>query len=125
VLREELGLDSFVIMPNHVHAIVSILNRPKHEPVGAHGRAPLPIRSPKSLGSFIAGFKAVTTKRINEARGTQGTPFWQRNYYERIIHDAEKLERVRSYTANNPVLWEDDPENPRNSLPLAQAAKVK
>ena len=64
-LRPELELDAFVIMPNHLHGIVVISSVGSHDPesraaqgsgTGAHGRAPLPARAPRSLGSFVAGF---------------------------------------------------------------------
>jgi REP element-mobilizing transposase RayT len=115
-IRREMQLDAFVVMPNHIHGIVTI------ETVGAHGRAPLhraaphraplPHRSPRSIGSFVAGFKSAVTRRINEMRGTPGLPVWQRNYYEHIIRDEEELNRVRQYIIDNPTCWEQDPENP-------------
>lgn len=82
-LRREITVDAFVVMPNHVHGIVIIDANNRTSPsVGATGRSPLqkPGPAPKSLGSFIAGFKAATTKRINQRRGTPGMPLWQRNY---------------------------------------------
>jgi len=94
-------------MPNHIHAIVHIV----HDPfVGAHGRAPLhhPYRTPRSLGSFISGFKSSVTKRINEIRRTPGVPVWQRNYYEHIIRDQEELDKFRRYIQDNPLKWELD-----------------
>ena len=109
-IRREIELDSFVVMPNHVHGIVVIRD------VGAHGRAPLlpspPYRPPRSLGSFVAGFKSAATKRINAIRGTPGLPVWQRNYYEHVIRNEDDLDRVRRYIAENPLRWEEDPENP-------------
>ncbi len=121
VLREELGLDAFVIMPNHIHTIVSILNRPRNESVGAHGRAPLLGRPPRSLGSFIAGFKAATTRRINILRDTPGAAFWQRNYWERIIRDEDEMNRIRQYIIENPMRWEEDQENPAARVAISKA----
>ena len=114
-IRREIELDAFVVMPNHLHGIVVIRD------VGAHGRAPLPLaphRSPRSLGSFVAGFKSAVTKRINTMRRTPGLPVWQRNYWERVIRDERELDRVRQYIAENPLRWDEDPENPA----MAQAA---
>ena len=108
-IRREIELDAFVVMPNHLHGIVVIRD------VGAHGRAPLPLaphRPPRSLGSFVAGFKSAVTKRINRIRGTPGLPVWQRNYYEHIVRDERELDRVRQYIAENPLRWDQDPENP-------------
>ena len=108
-IRREIGLDAFVVMPNHLHGIVVI----RH--VGAHGRAPLPPttnRPPRSLGSFVAGFKSAATRRINTIRGTPGLPVWQRNYYERIVRDDRELDAIRRYIEENPARWAEDPENP-------------
>jgi REP element-mobilizing transposase RayT len=102
-IRQEIDFDAWVIMPNHMHGIV-VINPPDTTPppVGAHGRAPLPCapqrigiayRKPRSLSSFVAGFKSATTKRINILRHAAGTPVWQRNYYEHVIRDETSLQR--------------------------------
>lgn len=111
-IRQELTLDIFVVIPNHIHGIVWLpeANETNEARVEAHGHAPLQ-RPARSLGSFIAGFKSASTKRINQLRGTPGLPVWQRNYYERVIRNERELEAVRSYIAGNPAAWADDPEN--------------
>jgi len=129
-IRKELELDAYVIMPNHLHGIVLINNEggltvgasgrsPLTTDVRAHGRAPLrsdqPIlhRKPRSLGSFIAGFKSATTKRLNISRNTPSFAVWQRNYYEHIIRDEIDLNRIREYVQHNPVRWAEDENNPK------------
>ena len=37
-----------------------------------------------SLGAILAQFKAVTTKRVNQLRGTPGAPLWQRNFFDKL-----------------------------------------
>jgi REP element-mobilizing transposase RayT len=120
-IRQEIRLDAFVVMPNHIHGIVVISNDVHDDEVGAHGRAPLHSdrppptsrgRPPRSLGAFIAGFKAVVTKRINENRGTPGAPVWQRNYYEHVIRSDDELNRTIQYITDNPARWAEDAENP-------------
>jgi REP element-mobilizing transposase RayT len=69
-------------------------------------------RKPRCLGSFIAGYKAAATKRINLLRGTPGAAVWQRNYFEHVIRDEEELQAFREYIAQNPLAWEHDEENP-------------
>ena len=109
-MRAEVTLDEFVIMPNHVHAIVFLLPA-----VGATGRSPLRRLvtgpSPRSLGSLVAGFKSAATGCINAIRGTPGLAVWQRNYYERVIRSESELDAVRQYIRANPVNWEKDPDN--------------
>jgi len=112
-IREELILDIFIVMPNHIHGIIAIddVDHDSSNMTGAHGRAPL-HRKPRSLGSFIAGFKARAAKRINELRGSPGAPVWQRNYYEHVIRSSRALEKVREYIETNPLRWALDLENP-------------
>src|SRR5438093_2097370 len=127
-IRREVRLDEFMVMPNHLHGIMVITCAEAHRvgatghheiiaiEVGAHGRAPLQHRQlhrqPRSLGSFVAGFKSATTKRINELRGTPGVPLWQRNYHEHVIRSEDELHRIREYIQTNPLRWELDRENP-------------
>jgi putative transposase len=113
-IRKEIKLDAWVVMPNHIHGIV-IITQGEDVDVGAHGRAPLPYprRSPRSLGSFIAGFKSSVTKRINKLRNTPGQPVWQRNYYEHIIRNEDDLGITRQYIARNPIQWDLDRYHPK------------
>ena len=65
----------------------------------------------------------MTTGRYREGvRQSDWRPFagrlWQRNYYEHVIRDEDDLDRVRRYIAENPLRWDEDPENPA----MAQAA---
>ena len=108
--RDEIELDAFVVMPNHIHGIVVITDG-----AGATGRSPLHYtddgpRGPakRSLASFICGYKPAVTRRINQLRDTPGARVWQRNYYERVIRDDDELARARSYVADNPGRWAAD-----------------
>ncbi|NHC33239.1 transposase [Scytonema millei] len=115
-IRSGIELDEWVIMPNHIHAIVvfkSSVGIP--DPVGAHSCAPL-HRKPRSLPSLIAGFKSATTKRINEIRQTPKIPVWQRNFYEQIIRNEGSLSKIQQYIINNPSNWLHDTENLTNSI---------
>jgi putative transposase len=113
-VRPEIELDAFIVMPNHIHGIVIITD---DAVVGAQGLAPLRkppqpqpalYRPPRSLGSFVAGYKMAVTKRINRLRDTPGARVWQRNYYERVIRDDGELARGRGYVAANPGRWAED-----------------
>jgi REP element-mobilizing transposase RayT len=102
-------LDEFIIMPNHVHGIIHIVDFGN---VGAKNFSPLPnkinsFRSPsKSLGSIIRGFKIGVTKWIR--KNTDNYHVWQRNYYEHIIRDENALDRIRIYIRHNPKNWNND-----------------
>jgi len=64
--------------------------------------------APKSLGSFIAGFKSAATTRINDRRDTPGAPVWQRNYHDRIIRTERHWRAARQYIRRNPAEWGGD-----------------
>ena len=68
--------------------------------------------TPGSLGAIMQNFKSTSTRQVNTVRHTSGLPLWQRNYFERIIHDERELNRIREYVVNNPLKWALDTENP-------------
>jgi putative transposase len=96
-------LDSFVVMPDHIHGLLALAcsaGAPPPETVAPRGTAA------GSLSAVMQNFKSVTARRINRLRGTPGVPVWQRNYYERIVRSEEELYAVRRYIAANPAAWE-------------------
>jgi REP element-mobilizing transposase RayT len=109
-------LDEFIIMPNHIHGIISIVGAgfPRPENDRPKGAVTAPLRT-GSLGQIIAYFKYQSTKRINLLRGMPGIPVWQRNYYERIIRNESELFQMRQYIQENPLKWDLDPENINSS----------
>ena len=124
-IRLEIGLDEFVLMPNHLHGIVVIVDDRAVDEVahvGAHGRAPLQ-RPARSLGSLIAGYKTASAKVINRVRGTVGAPVWQRNYYEHIVRNERERDRIREYIQNNPFNWDQDAYNPAVGTSAAGARR--
>ncbi|TAD77658.1 MAG: transposase [Oscillatoriales cyanobacterium] len=122
-IRDELQLDAWVVMPNHFHGLLccdrpivqmqslSDNDRPVDDSVLGKNQLKRPARS---LGSIIAGFKAVTTKQINQHRNAPGSPVWQRNYYESIVRDDRMLNHIRDYIDNNPRSWQVDSLHPNN-----------
>lgn len=109
-IRKELFCDTYCIMPNHIHGIVVINNNDgtptttvQNEP-----RADKLQRMPKSISSFVAGFKSSATKLTNEYRSTQGIPVWQTRFHDHIIRDENELERIREYILNNQLNWRKD-----------------
>lgn len=111
---QNLELDAFVVMPNHVHGILTILDN--IDTVGAIHESPLPKNPVKRrrmlLPKMIGRFKMNAAKRINHIHGTAGQPVWQRNYFEHIIRGDKALNKIRQYIVTNPQRWEIDRENP-------------
>jgi REP element-mobilizing transposase RayT len=101
---ENIILDEFVIMPNHVHGIIII----QDDAVGAD------LRSARSLSEIIRAFKSFSTRELNRHLKTSGQSFWQRNYYDHVIRGEKDLYSKRKYIRENPLKWELDEENPDN-----------
>jgi REP element-mobilizing transposase RayT len=118
-IRKEVELDAWVVMPNHLHAVVIITQSlidiaaakpPPHILSDASIRGMGSIK--KSLSSLVQGFKSATTKPINVMRGTPRVPVWQRGLWEHVIRNEDDLKRIREYIANNPRRWLEDENNP-------------
>lgn len=150
-IRQELFLDEFILMPNHLHAIVVLRNReiPENDnavddsvddSVETYGRMSLhsqkhsqnqtensqnsgssqkyiPVRKPKSISSFIGGFKSRTITKIDDFIDDNGltiekynrqNPLWQANYHDHIIRNDKSYHRIKNYIINNPANWDTD-----------------
>lgn len=112
---KHVELDEFVVMPNHLHGIIWLIED-EDIPVRAQHAAPLRegYKGPfaGSLGTIIRSFKSAATKRINQLNNTPGSPFWHRDYFDRVIRDEDELHDTRLYIHSNPGLWLKDEENP-------------
>ena len=97
-------LDSYIVMPNHLHGIIVITDQARD----VSQTAPTTPRKP--LGRLIGAFKTVTTKQINLAQGTPAQLLWQRNYYEHVIRNDAEWDQVHAYIVNNPSQWASDSE---------------
>lgn len=91
-------LDEFVIMPNHIHFIIYIMDK--------GGSRPAP-----TLGTIIGLFKSECTKKIRQLINNSQFIIWQRNYHEHIIRKEFELNRIRQYIRDNPKNWDEDENN--------------
>jgi putative transposase len=106
-------IDAFVVMPNHVHGIIRIMDNPRRDvqlniPTETyHSRI-----SPRagSLAVIVRTYKAAVTT-ICRKNGIAEFG-WQSGFYEHIIRDDRTLARIRDYIASNPQRWICDVENP-------------
>ena len=80
---ERYKLHSWVIMPNHVHLLLT----------QSEG---------ESLGSILHSLKSFTAKEANKVLGRSGQ-FWSKEYFDRYIRDEEHFVRTRKYIERNPV----------------------
>jgi len=131
-------LSDFVIMPNHVHGIITI-DKQQHN-VEAQNIAPLKAQNIAPLkAQNIAPLRTTDTSPITCQRSglpknkfgpqsknlasivrgykTGVTKYahindpgfrWQSLYYDVIIRDNGSFERIRNYIRNNPMNWRQD-----------------
>ncbi|MCX7195249.1 MAG: hypothetical protein NTV37_05015 [Proteobacteria bacterium] len=103
-------LDVFIVMPNHVHGIITIGANVVGTNVGAKNLLPLQLKSKhgtsRTIGSIIRGFKIGVTKWFRS--NTDVHAVWQRNYYEHIIRNDEAYLKIAEYIQTNPQRWEED-----------------
>ena len=115
----DVALHDFVIMPNHMHAIIEIIHSPRRgvshtpldvcpdvstdtSPTDTRGVCDTPLQSPsRTLGAIIRGYKSAVSKQL-------GFSVWQRNYYEHIIRCGRSYRFITAYILDNPANWSDD-----------------
>ena len=84
-------LKKYVIMPNHIHLILSIENWTP--------RAASPTKS--EIPQAVNAIKSLTTKQI-------GYSIWQRSYHDHIIRDETEYQKIWQYIDQNPARWQSD-----------------
>lgn len=120
-IRSELFCDGFVIMPNHIHAILQIIPNDEDgfhrdtsgisldpEPTDSPKNHSVAYRPPKSISSFVAGFKSAATTKINDFRRMHGTAVWQTRFHDHIIRDEIEYLKIIRYIQSNPKNWKED-----------------
>ncbi|MBI9050874.1 MAG: transposase [Anaerolineaceae bacterium] len=118
-----------MIIPNHVHAIIVLIDKDDFNiensiGTGAVGGGFKPpptldgndVRSDSTipphakrypLSEIVRAFKTFSAKQINQLLNT---PVWQRNYYEHIIRNEQEYEKIAHYIEHNPLNWLEDEE---------------
>ncbi len=112
-------LDEWVVMPNHVHGIIVIMETRRGVQLNAptkdrNSDNPYSVISPRrdTLSVIVRTYKAAVT---TACRATGIHDFaWQRNYYEHVIRNERELNAIRRYIRNNPLQWELDRDNVQN-----------
>jgi len=124
----------YTVMPNHIHLIVSILEREdpivgatlavaRKNKAGATlavarnnkaGASPAP-----TIGAVIGSFKSLCFKKYKEYVENNNrnieTKFWRRNYYEHIIRNEKSYDKIYAYIESNSQTWERDRNHPENA----------
>ena len=104
-IRKNVLIDTSIIMPNHIHAIINIFDTVE---TSRRDVSTLKLK-PNSISSIINQIKSICTKRI---RLFNKQFSWQPRFYEHIIRNDYSLGLIRHYIKYNALNWETDDENP-------------
>ena len=86
----QVHIEKYVIMPNHLHMILSI---------GGSGEAAAGgIYAAPTVPRIMNSYKASVSRDA-------GFPIWQRSFYDHIIRNQPDFEETWKYIDNNPLQW--------------------
>jgi putative transposase len=108
---ENISVDSYTVMPNHIHFIIVIqrpggyakqnqdmVSIPSHDNDAAEPRL-------ASIPDIIRNFKSYTATEFYK---THKYSLWLRGYFDNVIQSDEELDEKRRYISNNPAKWRED-----------------
>ena len=81
---QDVVLDSYAVMPNHVHLLVTL---------GAEAETSIPM--------IVRAVKTAVTKSI-------GTSIWQDSYYDHVVRNQREYEKIWNYVSSNAAKWMED-----------------
>jgi REP element-mobilizing transposase RayT len=90
---EHLAVDSYVIMPNHIHILLRVLEGPSGPLV--------PTVQNSVVSRFVSTFKRFCNKEY-------GRNIWQARSYVHVIRDQADYDKHLQYIYENPFGWEKD-----------------
>lgn len=130
-IRQNIEIDEFIIMPDHIHIIIFIIPvgndcivpvnnivpvndiNPHNETISIN-KGPLINNGPMQLvPTVMKWLKSAITKQINDFQKDFFFS-WQKSYYDRIIRNEDELFKIRNYILENPLKWENDKNNIEN-----------
>ena len=125
-----IELDSFVVMPNHVHGILVRTERfppstreatTQNKTVNRQSNMKLYRTSPyrsQMLNEIVRTFKGATSYYVRCSDESMKGFGWHREFFERIIRNTRELDALREYIQNNPAKWELDKMHPQSGWKL-------
>ena len=88
-----LKIDQYVIMPNHIHAILLL------EDMVGDGHRP-------TITDIVCAYKSLTTRECKKVQSID--KLFQTSFYEHVIRGREDYDEIAEYIVNNPKQWELD-----------------
>jgi len=91
---EEVRVEKYVIMPNHIHLLIHILD----EGDGPSGR---PVPTDSKIAKLVGTFKRFCNREI-------GSNIWQYRSYDHIVRGEADYLKIWNYIDTNPAKWTED-----------------
>ena len=88
-----LKIDQYVIMPNHIHAILLL-----QETAG--------VTVSHTIMDVVCAYKSLTTRQCKKVQPID--KLFQTSFYEHVIRGFEDYNEIAEYIVNNPKQWELD-----------------
>ena len=99
--NKNIFVDKYVIMPNHIHMIISIKNTTFSADTSSE-KCELEINQHrKSISKIIRSFKTLVSKGIGET-------IFQRSFHDHVIRNRDDYRNIWKYINNNPANWAKD-----------------
>ena len=93
---DNVKINNWIIMPNHVHMLVQITERIN----------PFPTKS-YDISNIIGKYKSAVTRTVGNAFMHSGK-LWQTSFYDHIVRNDEDYQNIWQYISGNPSKWLDD-----------------
>jgi len=90
-IYSHVSIDKYIVMPNHVHMILSVTAVESERQVAAPTRVSTVIGNMKRYVSMKCGFSV-----------------WQKSFHDRIIRNEVEYQKIWYYIDNNPIDWDKD-----------------
>lgn len=101
----------YVVMPNHLHAIISIErdslcpDSRQRDPNPSMRANPNEIRHVPEMTKYIIALKSAVTRQARKFRKDFG---WHSRYHDHRIIGVHDMNRISEYIENNPINWAKD-----------------
>ena len=88
VYYPSICMDTYAIMPDHVHLLLQIDGRSLTAP---------------TISRVVQQFKGAVTKQA-------GHPVWQKGFYDHVVRSEQDHREIWAYIEGNPMKWDEDHE---------------
>ena len=89
---QQIDVPIWIVMPNHIHAIIAIEE----------------IADPPTLGVIVGSYKSGVTRKARQMLADIPDRLWQTSYHDHIIRNAESYRKIYTHIEQNPARWQQD-----------------